>query len=276
MKHKGILKMLVLGVTFLIHPSILLAQSVEPAAEVQFQGVPFADVKGELFGPPNTMGMGLLNGGAAFELQAQDIMVPKGFFTSAMDFTNMDFVTLVQKVQSLPTGTEVKLQGTVDGVPFQAKVEGGEVKVEGLSLTQAQFNALFDSLQRINGIREVEVEAMVNGVVKEAKFENGKIETKVEANDKSRGRAEDKRHRGESGTSASLNNERAKNEGKDLPHDLRGPDRAVLEGEKAGRADRPERLGRDRAERSQKMERMERPEKMERMERVERPEHRDR
>lgn len=255
-----LISLAVAGAWLLYQPGVVRSQSVPEPAEVQLQGAPFADVKAALFGPP---GMGLLNGGAAFELQAQDVAVPKGFFTSAMDFNMMDFVTLVQKVQSLPPGTEVKLQGTVDGVPFQAKVEGGEVKVQGLSLTQAQFNALFNNLKGVNGIREVKVAAVVNGVPMVAKFENegGKIETKVETKDESR--------------------RRAKDGGRDLDRDIRGRELAV-EGEKAGRADRPERLGRvrrdemiekiDRPERIGRMERLDRIERPQRIERFERPE----
>jgi len=297
MKHKGILKMLVLGVMFLIHPSILLAQSVEPGVEVQLQNVNFPAVKEQLFGNMGTMG--LLNGTAPFELQAQGVVFTQAnidaFFPAAPPTCSptapcMDFVTLVTRVQQLP-GTEVKIQGMVSGgTPFQLKVEAGEVKIQGLTLTQDQFNTLRARLQATAGIREFKIDAIVNGQRMVAKFENegGKIETKVETKDKSRGRAEDKRHRGEEGTSASLNNT-DRDQGKDLDHSIRGRERAVLEGEKAGRSDPPERLGRvrrdemiekldrperiDRAERPQRMERMERPQ---RMERVERPEHRDR
>lgn len=163
----------------------------------------------------------------------------------------------------------VEVPGTtgVSQVPFEAKVEAGQVKIEGLSVTQDQFSALLSNLQAAAGLREFKVEAVVNGKLMEAKFENegGRIRTRIEASRS--GRSEDRRHRGESGTSADLNSDRARDRGRDLDHSLRGRDRAEHERERIEGTQRPERI-----ERSGRVERIERTERQDRIERSQRPE----
>ena len=285
MKHRQKFQLLSLSavVILLLYPPVLWSQSLRPA-EVNLRGANLAEVQDRLSGPN-----GLLNQNQPFELKAQNVVLTprqaQDFFAPASGAqtptSGTDFATLVGKIQQLP-GTEVRIRGvveapgtagTVQRIPFDAKIEAGEVKIKGLSLTQAQFDSLVSRLQATAGTRELKVEALVDGRRVETKFENegGKLRTKVET----RGREEERRHRGEHGTSATINNDRATDQGKDFDHEVRGRDRAVLERERVERRERGERPEREGVERREKVDRVERPERVdraERPERVERPE----
>jgi hypothetical protein len=85
----------------------------------------------------------------------------------------------------------VKLRGTVGGNRFDARIERGEVKLEGLSFkNQDELKAFVTTLQTSTTIREVKVEAVVNGTPMIAKLENGRLRT--EARDGNRGPGSDR------------------------------------------------------------------------------------
>lgn len=291
MKPKGLFGLWLLLAAFVIYPSTLSAQSIEPAIEVDLRGVNFTAVTDRLFGTG-----GLLNQNQPFELKAENVVLTpaqvQSFFFQAVSpggsgagttvtggFVPADFATFVEKVQQLP-GTEIKLKGfievpgnmgVIDRRPFEAKVEKGEVKIEGVPLTQDQLNSLFSRLRGIAGLREVKIESLVNGQLMEAKFERegSRVQIKVEPKEGLAARlggGVERRGKGQEGTSASINNERARDMGKDLDHSIRGRERASLERERGTRSERIERI-----ERGEKIERPERAERAERAERVERP-----
>lgn len=294
MKQTRIFLIALLALVSIVFPHVLWGQSVNPAVEVSLRQVSFRALQERLFG----LG-GLLSQNQPFDLKVEGLfLTPQqvhDFFSAAVTVTNplsqapMDFATLAQRVQQL-AGSEVKIEGFLEvpgaadimkRVPFEAKIEAGDVKIEGLSLTPARLTTLFNRLQSIDGIREVKIEALVNGRLVEAKFENGggRIRTRLDSREAMVGRGEEgsePRGRGLRGTSASINNERARDRGQDLDHSIRGRDRAQLEQEKMERPERAERLEQpERVEKvgqPERLERMERPERVERVERAERAE----
>jgi len=154
--------------------------------------------------------------------QAKDFFITGG--------TN-DFSSFVNRIQQQP-GSEVKFLGTVNGRPFEAKVEPGEVKVQGLNLSQADFDTLVKQLQG-QSTREFKVQAVVDGKTVIAKFENGQLRI------------------------------RADNAGRDKSRVERN-DRSG----RSDRSDRPDRVERtDRPDRSDRVERTERADRVERLDR---------
>ncbi len=158
---------------------------------------------------------------------------------------------LVDIGNGLKPGQKVDIR-TTDGQRFRVQNEDGQLRFRvrdvNLGTTDPQaLAAAFPAGSRVE-IRGVNAAGqrvrfeMRNGVVKK---------NEVEADHSGKGRT---------GTSSDINNEHAKDRGKDLDHSIRGRDRAEIERMK--REDRPEKM--------ERMERMERPEKMEKIERMER------
>lgn len=205
--------------------------------EVNLRTATLQDILDQLFGTGTTPG--LLNGNQPFELRAENVMLTpqqaQNFFFPTTPAT-MDFATIVADVEKIP-GAELKIEGVLNGAPFELKIERGEVKVEGLVLTQDQLNALVNQLQATAGVREVKVEALVNGKLVEVKIENG--EEKIEH----------ARHRGE----------------RHGRQEARGRDR----NDKAEHAHDAEHMRHhDRVERVERVDRHDRPERPERPERM--------
>src|SRR5262245_44512445 len=148
---------------------------------------------------------------------------------------------MIGTVQSKP-GAEVRLQGRVDSRPFEAKIEGKEVRLRGLVLSQADFDALKNQLRNAQGIREFRFRGMVDNKSIEARF----------GNDHSRARARTEirdDHRGS------------------------GRDRDGRVTARVTRDQRPERS--DRIDRPDRVERTDRTERVERVERTDRTERAD-
>jgi hypothetical protein len=214
----------------LLYPGSTSGQATGHPAELKLKAVPFPDVLNRLFG---TTGMpGLLNGNQPFELRAKDVdLTPQQaekFFTPS---NGMDIAALAAALQNLP-GTEVKIEGMVDGAPFELKVEAGEIKLEGLALTQTQLDSLFDRLQMIQGIREVKIEALVNGQ---------RVEVELEGNEREIEREGREHHRAE----------KARHEGHDRDHKVEAAERVEVEHE-------VEREGHERVEHHGRMDKAER------------------
>jgi len=258
---------LIASALFLYSPKITAGQQVRQEVEVQLQAPTLQDVLNQLFGTPGMPG--LLSGNQPFEFRAGNLMLTpqqaQNFFVPVSP-TGMDFAALVAAVERLP-GAEVKIEGFVNGAPFEFKVEAGEVKFEGLVLTQAQLSSLLDRLLMIPGIREVKIEALVNGQPVEVKIENKAREIEKLKNG---AHAEHARHE-----ARGRDRERQQRERMQAEHAEKRGDRARMEQpariDKAGRVGMTERIRRpERVERVERVERIERPE---RIERIERPEH---
>ncbi len=166
---------------------------------------------------------------------------------------------IVTGLADLPRDAEVKIQGTVDGRPFEVKAENEagrtEVKVEGLAFND--FATLEAFLRQFS---EAKFEGVVAGQRVEAKFEEGRLKVEHE------GVSGDRRHRGRDGTSKTLNDEHAKDMGKDDLNRHRGRDERAIE--KRERVGKQEDLARDRDRRADRMDRMDHREGHDRIERA--------
>jgi hypothetical protein len=137
----------------------------------------------QLFG--TTTSAGLLQGTKPFELRVENVVLTSQqadmFFASST--TNPeDLSDLIAKAEAIK-GAELKITGTIDGKAFDLKMEGKEVKAEGLVLTQAEFDALVAQLKATTGLREAKITATVDGQLKIAKLENMPGRVKIENRD---------------------------------------------------------------------------------------------
>src|SRR5262245_65129808 len=154
---------------------LLLNLNFAAAQEVKLDGASFQQVLDRLFG--TTGNPGLLAGKDRFELRAEDVtltadqartfLVPTT--TSTADIANV--VSAAEQIR----GAKIKIEGLVDGSPFELKLAGKEVKLKGLNLTQAQLDSLVQQLKGIQGLREAKIESLVDGKPTEVKIENGRV-----------------------------------------------------------------------------------------------------
>jgi hypothetical protein len=254
-----------ISAVLLLYPGSIAGQATGQPAEVKLKAVGFQEVLNRLFG---TAGMdGLLKGNQPFELRAKDVDLTPQQAEKFLTPNGMDIAALAAAVQKLP-GTEVKIEGLVNGAPFELKVEAGEIKLEGLALTQTQLDSLFDRLQMIQGIREVKIEALVNGQRVEVKLEGN--EREIEREGREHHRAEKARHEGHDRDHKAETGERV-----EVEHEVEreGHERV----EHHGRMDKAERVeitdhlrGSEKIERVERM--IERPERIEKVEHPEKPE----
>lgn len=114
----------------------------------------------QLFGTPDN---GLLDGTTRFEFRAEDIALTldqsHAFFT--LIDSPLGLAALIEAAQDLRGN--VRLEGTIDGSPFALKLAGRELKLEGLTLTEAQQQALVSELNGISGLKEMKIQALVDG-----------------------------------------------------------------------------------------------------------------
>ncbi len=219
---------------------LLLGSNFAAAQEVKLEGVPFQQVLNRLFG--TAANPGLLGSNQRFELRAEDVTLTRqqeqSFFvpSSANTADIADLVAAAQQVRG-----KVKIEGLLDGAPFEFKLSGKELKLEGLDLTQAQLDSLVQQLKGISGLREAKIESLVNGRPTEIKIENRGGIVKVE----------DRERHNLRGHEADEDQERR------VSNENRGPGRAAS-------ISRPEKI-----EKLEKNEKIERPEKVERIERPE-------
>lgn len=147
--------------------------SAPPRSEVKLEGASFQDVLNRLFGAPDTPG--LLSLDKPFQLRAEDLVLTReqadNFFAPASP-NSMDFATLVSAAEQ--QHGQLRLEGMSDGIPFELKLAGREIKLEGLSFTQAELDSLVDRLRAISGIREFKIEGQEDGRFAEFKFERGR------------------------------------------------------------------------------------------------------
>lgn len=154
---------------------------------------------------------------------------------------------------------------TVDGQRFRVqRTDSGQLRVRLREVALSETNRMA-LVQAFSNFGRVEIRGVDPTTGNRIRLE---VRDGVVKKDEVRA---DRSGRGHEGTSASINNERARDRGKDLDHSLRGPDRAALErGERSGRPERAERSGSERVERAERVERVERMERPERVEGVER------
>jgi hypothetical protein len=136
---------------------------------LNLKGPEWQTVLDRLFGTPDT---GLIDGTRAFQFRAEDITLTStqaGLFTSVDSPQNLS--TLIEAAEALH-GT-IRLEGTIDGRPFELKLAGRELKIEGLSLTSAQREALVAQLSGIEGLHEMKIQALVDGKMTVTKFQGG-------------------------------------------------------------------------------------------------------
>jgi hypothetical protein len=222
----------------LIHPRVTTA--ADNKTDVKLDGASLQDVLDRLFGTPATPG--LLQGDKPFELHAENLVLTSAqadlFFapspTNTSDVT--DLITAAEQTK----GANVKIEGTVDGAPFELKLSGKQAKAEGLVLTQAEWDALLAQLKTMPGLHEAKIEATVDGKMLEAKLENMAGRVKIEDRELHNGAA---RSNDSNRGAAKLN---AANHGNSL--------------ERVDHIEKPEKI-----ERPEKVERIERPEKIERI-----------
>jgi hypothetical protein len=219
---------------------LLLTANLAAAQEVKLDGVTFQQVLDRLFG--TTANPGLLAGKERFELRATDVTLTaaqeQSFFVPTAA-NNSDFAALVTAAEQIK-GSEVKIRGLVDGAPFELKLEGKEVKVEGLSLTQAQLDSLINQLKGISGLREAKIETVVDGKPMVVKIENRAGVVKV---------VDLPRHHDHEKHASNDNHGQGSGSGQSARADLT---------EKPQHIDRPEKS--DKVERPEKIDHIERPE----------------
>ena len=124
----------------------------------------------QLFGTPDT---GLLDGTRAFQFRAEDVTLTAAqadlFFNSTDPLQNLS--SLIETAETLHG--MIRLEGTIDGQAFELKLAGHELKIQGLSLTEAQRQALVAELSGIEGLHEMKIQALVDGKMSVTKFQGG-------------------------------------------------------------------------------------------------------
>jgi hypothetical protein len=115
----------------------------------------------KLFGTPDN---GLVDGKSAFQFRAEDVSLTAdqgaAFFSSSAT-SSTDLASLIEAAAAVHG--QVRMDGMIDGKPFELKLAGRELKIEGLSLTAAQRESLSAELRGISGLREAKIDAIVDG-----------------------------------------------------------------------------------------------------------------
>jgi hypothetical protein len=249
-----------LGSSLIVSSQAAAQEITVSVPEIRTSSESLQEVFTQLFGSSETAG--LLSRDEPFEFKAENLVISseqaQEFLSSAGG--NISFGSLASAIRDLP-GTELKFAGLIDGSPFEAKFEPGEIKLEGMQLSQDQLNALVDQLKAIPGVREAKAEVVVDGKTVEVKVENGI--TRVRTEDRA---GDDRRHR----------NRGRENSGGDDSLERHGRHHRGDRPEDNDRVERHDRSGRrDRTERVERVEKSERPERTERSERAERVERLD-
>jgi len=158
---------------------LLLHTNVVAAQEVKLDNVPFQQILDRLFG--TTGNPGLIDGNKRFEVHAEDVILTgdqaRTFFvpTTANTSDIADLIAATQRVRG-----DLKVEGRLDGSPFEFKLSGRQIKLEGLDLTRAQLDSLVDQLKGISGLREAKIESRMDGRPLEVKIENRADRVKIE------------------------------------------------------------------------------------------------
>jgi hypothetical protein len=131
------------------------------------------------FGTAETPESGLLDGTRNFKFRAEDLVLTS---TQADLFTSPDYgqnlAALLEAAIALHGN--IRLEGTIDGEPFELKLAGRELKIQGLTLTSAQRESLVAELSGVSGLKEIKIQALVDGKSTITKYQGGheKIEVR--------------------------------------------------------------------------------------------------
>ena len=142
------------------------AATAHVVIHVKGEGVPPQEAEQVLFNPQN----GLALGNAPFKAEFK-----------GLSLTQKDEQALLNDIRGLnqiPEGSQVKLQGTIDGEPFKAAVKNhkGEldVKLKGIRFgSQQEAQAFVDSLQQ-GGADRIKVKGTIDGQRFTARFDDHK------------------------------------------------------------------------------------------------------
>jgi hypothetical protein len=156
---------------------------------LEFKSTDWQTLLDEVFGTP--IDDGLLDGTRAFQIRAQDLILTSD---QALFFTDIDSPDSLSALidAAIDRRGMIRMDGTIDGEPFELKLAGRELKIEGLTLTEEQRQALIAELSGISGLKEMKIQALVDGRMTVTKFQGGheKLEIRNE-----RGRPEQERGR---------------------------------------------------------------------------------
>jgi hypothetical protein len=233
-------------------------ESSPEAARIALEGVSFQEFLDQLFGTGEADG--LLDGERPLVLHGQDItLTPEeaiNFFAPASP-SETDFASLVAAFEELKGGN-IRVEGLIDDSPFQFMIAGRQLKLEGITLTQAEFDALVADLQALSGLHQAKVTATVDGQMVSINLQNvpGRVTVRPRDPSPDEGTPEVEASQGENRGRRDERSERA-----EAAASHRGPERL----ERVERPSRPE-----RPEKPEKIERVERIERIERPE-IERP-----
>ena len=136
---------------------------------VHLKGPEWQTVLDRLFGTPDA---GLIDGTREFQFRAEGVDLTAAqadLFTSTDSPHNLP--ALIESSEAVRG--KIRLEGTIDGRPFELKLAGRELKIEGLTLTGAQREALVSELSGISGLKEMKIEALVDGKMTVTKFQGG-------------------------------------------------------------------------------------------------------
>jgi hypothetical protein len=160
---------LVLGTLMMVPPTTVYSQDKQAAqataksqtvVKVELDKPGWQSVLDRLFGTPES---GLLDGTAAFNFRAEDLRLTSdqsaAFFTSTSSAA--DLADLIAGATALKG--QVRMEGTIDGTPFELKLAGRELKIEGIAMTSIQRDALMAELKGISGLHEAKIEGLVDG-----------------------------------------------------------------------------------------------------------------
>lgn len=124
------------------------------------------------FGTLEAPDTGLLDGNQNFKFRAEDIVLTS---TQAELFTSPDYgqnlAVLIEAAIALHGN--IRLEGTIDGEPFELKLAGRELKIQGLTLTSAQRESLVAELSSVSGLKEMKIQALVDGKTTITKYQGG-------------------------------------------------------------------------------------------------------
>jgi hypothetical protein len=142
-------------------PSASTSTTTKTETQVTLNEPSWQAVLDKLFGTPDN---GLVDGTKSFQLRAEDVTLTAeqsaAFFNSSST-SSQDLAALIDAAIALKG--QVRMDGTIDGKPFELKLAGRELKLDGLTLTTAQREALSAELLGISGLKQVKIDALVDG-----------------------------------------------------------------------------------------------------------------
>jgi hypothetical protein len=133
--------------------------SAAAQSDVRLNKPSWQTVMDKLFGTPEN---GLLDGQKSFDFRADSVILTSAqsdaFFNGS---SSTSLSALIEGAEALHG--QIRMEGTIDGAPFELKLAGRELKIAGLTLTAAQRDALVTELKGIDGLHEAKIAGMIDG-----------------------------------------------------------------------------------------------------------------